>query len=435
MPRQAYYGAVGNGQTVALVGTDLTVAWLCLPRFDGVPLVASGLDPRRGGGWELRIDGRLPTPVRQSYLGDTNVLQTVATGGGLEITVVDWMPYGRPVLVREVTLRNPGGAPRRATLEAHLQPVAARDFPWETAALPVRPSPPAPAVGEAGGSGPPGRHGGWVVLRFAGDADRLAQACPIPPGPDGRRGIYVAWGPAGRYTYPLAPGGQVRLRFTLGYGPDGAAALAAAAGEGQQASLADEIGFWQRWLAGAHPPPLDDPDLAALYRRSLLVLKLLQHRGGAWVAAATAAWPAVPGGDHNWDYRYCWIRDGCYTALAFDLAGLHAEARAFYELMFTVQAEDGSWPRPLIRVDGGAPAEFIAADLAGPRGERPVRFGNAALDQLQLDSAGHVLHGVLEHGRATGDWAWLRRRWPQVRRAADWVIDNWRRPEHGIWEF
>ena len=157
--------------------------------------------------------------------------------------------------------------------------------------------------------------------------------------------------------------------------------------------------------------------------RSLLTLKLLTHEeSGAILAAPTASFPAVPGGHDNWDYRYCWIRDGYFTARCFDEVGFHEEARAFYEFAFRLQERDGHWRQPLYTLDGGSPSELLVDDLQGPGGERPIRFGNAAYDQLQIDNEPSILHGLWIHAQRTNDRDFIAANWDAVRRAAEAMI-------------
>lgn len=395
----SYYGLVGNGTTAALIGPDASVSWLCLPRFDGPPLVASALDPKRGGSWRFLVNGRSPRPLNQSYRGASNVLLTRATArnGDIRLRVADWMPWGGAGLSREVLITNASAAPVRVEWSAPLAPVRSALFPWKRGSAPALPRP---------------------------------QVCVLA----GEPAVAVAL--AGRTSgcVDLRPGGRARVRLGLGYGTT-AAEAAWAASAMLCSDAATEVAFWRDWLAGGHPQPVASPALKRLYTRSLLALKLMQYTSGAFVAAVTASLPATPLGSDNWDYRFCWLRDGCYSASALDRAGFHAEARRFYEFALGLQTASGEWPQPLVTVDGLPPDEVICADLRGPRGEGPIRFGNAAARQVQLDSAGHVIHGLYEHAQLTGDRAWLRRVWPHVRRGADWVVVNWSRSEHGIWEF
>ncbi|MDF2631368.1 MAG: glycoside hydrolase 15-like protein, partial [Symbiobacteriaceae bacterium] len=152
------------------------------------------------------------------------------------------------------------------------------------------------------------------------------------------------------------------------------------------------------------------------------------------LAAPTASFPAIPGGGDNWDYRYAWLRDGYFIARCLDAAGLHGESRRFYDFVLAHQGPDGRWRQTLYTVDGGNPRESVIDDLAGPGGERPVRFGNAASEQVQIDSEGSILHGLWYHWQVTGDLDYVRERWSAVSQAAEAVMQTWRSKENGIWE-
>ncbi|HWI62924.1 MAG TPA: glycoside hydrolase family 15 protein, partial [Symbiobacteriaceae bacterium] len=228
----------------------------------------------------------------------------------------------------------------------------------------------------------------------------------------------------------LPAGADVQVRMILAYGPDGAATLDAL-GQAHTATVEQERAFWSEWLSTATIPS----QWVDAYLRSLIAIKLLSYEPtGALIAAPTASFPAVPGGPDNWDYRYPWLRDGYYTAMTLDAAGLHVDARRFYDFCFSLQEPDGHWRQPLYTVDGGDPHEFIAPDLEGPAGEKPLRFGNAASGQLQLDNEGNILHGLWFHYRSSGDKAALERHWDGVVRACTWTAANWNRQESGIWE-
>lgn len=382
MKTKAFYGLVGNGETAALVGADLSIAWLCIPRFDRIPILAGALDPVRGGRLWLGLKderGRPLSlePVEQAYVGRTAILRTAAAGGGWRLEATDYMPWGRRCLIREVRLVQVDPSAGPAQLDWGVEPVRSSAFP-----VTLRPSLERTVVLVPGGA---------LVVRQAGN------------------------------------------RLVIGYGESEAAASAAldeAAGLTVEAASA----FWRDWLRPARQPA-GPPSWQESYWRSLITLKLLTYdRTGAFLAAPTASFPAVPGGGDNWDYRYAWLRDGYYTAMAFDAAGLYEESGRFYDFAFSLQEPDGHWRQPLYTVDGADPTEFVVDDLQGPQGEKPIRFGNAAAGQLQLDNEGNVLHGLWFHYRQSGDRERLERHWEGVRRACEWTLANWRRMESGIWE-
>ena len=434
-----YYGIVGNGETAALIGPDLAVRWLCLPRFDGTPFFASALDPRRGGQLTIELErfgqggdpdaGRLssgPVLVQQEYMGRTNVLCTAVEADGMRLAAVDSMPWGRPLLVRRVSVTNTGGTPAAFRLKFHVDPV--RSSHWAFAAEEA-------SADDRLAEGPSARSFVRVAERDAALVIGWAPGAGAAAVADGARALHMAG---------LAPGQRVEAVLLLAYGVDAeeaesrwteAAAELGASPPGDPEGLQREKKFWSDWLDRARWPQGVAPELEEAYARGLLTLKLLTHEeSGAILAAATASFPAVPGGADNWDYRYCWLRDGYYTARTYDEAGLHEESRAFYEFALRCQAPDGRWRQPLYTLDGGGPEELIVGDLAGPGGEKPVRFGNAAYDQLQIDNEPSILHGLWIHAQKTGDRSWFAARWDAIRRAADAMTELWRRPENGIWE-
>lgn len=400
MTVHSYFGLVGNGETAALISPDLAISWLCIPRFDGTPVFARALDPRRGGALSLRllVDGEPVAlqPERQRYLGDTALLQTTVAGSQWQVEVLDYMPWGQPCLVREVRVVNRGASAHSVCLESVIEPVSSTAFPVAVS--------------------PDGDH------HFV-HTEQGALCLSLEP-------LFRA-GSADL----VPPGGSRATRMLVGYGADAAAARTAHHGAAG-ARAERQARFWTSWIEQARQPgPATPPDWLQAYRRSLIVLKLLSYpKTGALLAAPTASFPAVPGGGDNWDYRFVWLRDGYLTAMAFDAAGLHEEAAAFYDFAFTLQAADGHWDQPLYRIDGSNPAEFVAADMEGPGGERPIRFGNAAAAQLQLDNEGSMIHGLWFHWQSNGQMAMLQRHWEGIRRACEWTAANWRRQENGIWE-
>ncbi len=403
MNTNSYLGLIGAGETAALIGPDLAIGWLCIPRFDGSPLFASALDPVRGGQLSLCLEDGVGQPVRlepeqQAYRGDSAVLQTIVSGGGWRVEAVDYMVWGQRCMVRELRVQNVTGVDAAARLRPIVEPIRSAQFPAE-----VRTEPGATTVHVPGG----------VLLLSASPAMSS-------------NGVDLGVVSAGETR-------AVRLHF--GYGDnenDARAGLAAAA---TATAAAVEL-FWSEWISTAQTPagPVPSQWLEA-YRRSLVVMKLLSYAPtGALLAAPTASFPAVPGGGDNWDYRYVWLRDGYYTAMSFDAAGLHEEARRFYDFAFSLQESDGHWRQPLYTVDGSDPAEFVATDLQGPGGEVPIRFGNAASGQLQLDNEGNIVHGLWFHYRAGGNREALERHWQGVYKACSWTTANWHRFESGIWE-
>lgn len=384
MKKKLYYGVVGNGETVALVGPDLAVDWLCVPRADSFPLLARALDPEKGGRLSLQFgwaggEDLSGGEVWQRYRGRTNILETGSLAGGLEVRVADYMPWTKRCLTRQITLTNRSPAPREVRVTAVLEPTRSETAP-------------------------------------DGLADRVFGAFK------GQQGAH------------LAPGESFTTVFVMAYGDDREEAYANWEAA-QTDDLEAEERFWFKWLAGARPIASGEPALDEAYYRGLLTLKLLcQEKTGAILAAPTASFPAIPGGGDNWDYRYCWLRDGYFISRCLDAAGLHQESRRFYDFLMQYQSPDGRWHQTLYTVEGGNPVEFEAHDMAGPNGEKPIRFGNAASTQIQIDGEPNLLHGLYLHWKATQDERFLRERWKHIARAADAVLETWKWKENGIWE-
>ncbi|HLN62098.1 MAG TPA: glycoside hydrolase family 15 protein, partial [Symbiobacteriaceae bacterium] len=350
---KAYFGAVGNGETVALVGPDLAVAWWCVPRPDSFPIFASALDPRRGGSLRLHFRiGESHLKVTdasvQRYIDRTNILGTSVLLDDLSVSVLDYMPWGRRYLVRQITLTNLGETREGVRVDFSVSPTRSESAP----------------------------------------ADLEEQLCVEFKGPNAAL---------------LGPGESVTTVLIAAYGESPAEAFDTWS-QAEPDALEAEEQFWADWLGKARPVSSGDGSLDEAYYRSLLALKLLcNEKTGAILAAPTASFPAIPGGGDNWDYRYAWLRDGYFISRCLDAAGLHTESRRFYDFALKCQAEDGRFYQTLYTVDGGNPKEFVVSDMAGPGGEKPIRFGNAASDQLQIDSEPNIIHGLFCHWLATGD--------------------------------
>ncbi|WP_191084580.1 glycoside hydrolase family 15 protein [Roseococcus microcysteis] len=394
------YGLIGDGHGAALVGRDGSMDWCCFERFDAPPSFARLLDRRRGGFLQLRPEGEV-TVVRRRYLEETALLETsFETGTGI-VVVTDLMPIAS------------------------------------------RPD---------GSAGP----AGWIVRLVEGRRGEVAMRAshqPIvdlgAPQPDirlGRDGCCVL--PEGCPTlhadtpFALHPGAgegapvTAVASFTLRAGERRAFVLAPAGAEvADPAATAAEFfhatqAFWREWVRGI--------TYAGPYResvvRSALVLKLLIYAPtGAMVAAPTTSLPEALGGCRNWDYRFCWPRDACFVLYAFQKLGLRQETEGFFR--FLLEAAEGTLPSvpPLFSLDGKrCHKERTVEEAEGYMGSRPVRLGNEAAEQHQLDVYGQLLDLMHLHARGreplNGD---LRRVGTAL---ADHVAAHWQDPDHGIWE-
>ncbi|WP_432026227.1 glycoside hydrolase family 15 protein [Streptomyces sp. 1222.5] len=402
-PPIAEHGMVGDLQTAALVSSGGTVDWWCAPRFDSPSIFASLLDSERGGHCHLAAehpDGDGMT-VRQLYLSDTAILITRFMGPGGVGEVADFMP---PIDAPTPTDRH--------TLIRVARVVRGR-LPFVLACRPRFDYGRAPHALELADAHAAVLHG---------------------PGTD----LHVQSSTGIRLH---ADGEDVTARFTLAAGQAAVVVLTTSDAGGPPppapslAAIAEDVEkcreFWLSWLR------------ACTYRgrwqevvnRSAITLKLLTYApSGALVAAATMGLPEQVGGERNWDYRYTWIRDASLSVGALIDLGFEKEAFAFRRwLRERVEAGGTASGDPLqimYRVDGDPHLTEENLDhLEGYRGSRPVRNGNAAADQLQLD-----IYGEASDALAVGGDIGALRGWRALAGVLDWLTDHWDRPDEGIWE-
>ena len=388
------HAVIGDLATAALITVDGVIDFLCLPRMDSPTVFAALLDPERGG--FFRIDPCLPGARRkQSYLPDSNVLVTrmLSEAGMAEITDLMAIPAaGEPQrLIRRVRSL-------RGEFEWSLRCAPRFDY----ARRPHRVS----TDGHVARFHPD--HPDHPVLRISGPAKFETD------GPDA-----VA-------------------RFRVGTG-ETAWFVLEADGDHMPAD-ADElsrlfdatVAFWQRWLARS--------SYRGRWReaveRSALALKLLCSREhGSLVAAVTFGLPEQPGGGRNWDYRYCWLRDTAFSLYALMRLGFTDEARDFARWLGERLHEhpEDDHLQIMYGVDGRRELPEKPLDsLRGWRDSRPVRIGNGAWDQLQLDIYGEVMDAVYlanKYGESSS-----HEQWSGILRMLRWVCQNWRQPDEGIWE-
>ncbi len=380
------HGVIGDLETLALVGNEARIEWLCWPRFDSPSVFGSLLDPD-GGCWSIRPACAVQTE-RHLYLPDTNVLVTrFHTEGGV-VEVEDSMAIastGRGLVRRVLGVRG--------AVELSSDLVPRPDYGRANPELREE---------EAG------VRISWAAdsLLFRSGVDQDVQEDHVSS------------------TFKISEGEEIR--FSLGTDdlriedPD----------------LPDRIvAFWRNWIEGSSYTGA----WKEIVRRSALTLKLLTHEeSGGMLAAGTTSLPEAIGGERNWDYRYVWIRDAAFTLYAFIELGFNAEANAFTEwLTGRLHREpDGSDTpplRPLYDLDGNSAIEETTLDnWSGYRESAPVRVGNAASDQLQLDIFGELMDSLYladKHGPGLSVTVWNR-----LRKLVDWVCDNWDQPDDGIWE-
>lgn len=410
-PPIAAHAVIGDLRTVAVVCVDGSIDWCCLPDLDGPSVFASLLDRRRGGRFRVHAEGA--AAGAQRYEDDTNVLRTVFTTPRGRLALTDFMPLAGSITGTDE--RHAGGELHRLleceTGEVEVAVEWSPRFDYARAETCIEPC--------AGGA------------RASGAGTRLALGgLPVPVAVDDDAG------PVARARFTLRAGERValRLRWDADRAPGDV--------DGCLRALEETRRAWRDWAKACAALPGAGEAGAIGRRRALLVrsgltLKLLSHRHtGAIAAAATTSLPEAIGGVRNWDYRFSWIRDSAFTAQALFALGHRDEARDF--LGFAQRAAFGAGQRGLrLQVMYGlhgetALHEVILAHLEGYAGSRPVRVGNAAVGQHQLDIYGELLSAAYELVRMGGtiDAA----RWRFLAAIADQVATIWREPDWGIWE-
>jgi GH15 family glucan-1,4-alpha-glucosidase len=386
------YAAIGDGRTVALIALDGAIDWLCLPDLDSPSVLGALLDAQRGGTFVLEPE--VPYEATRRYLPETNVLETTfsTSAGRVRVTDAMTLPLGGLTPYRELV--------RRVEGLAGLVPLRWRLEP---------------------------RFG------YSGAHTRIARRGGVPVALSGRDAIAVSTWDAGDADCSEH---AISGRFKAGEGDVAVLVLSAAhqeplvlpARDEAEARLRTTADVWRDWARAR--------EYAGRWRdaviRSALALKLLVFApSGAIVAAPTTSLPEHIGGERNWDYRFSWPRDAAFTLQALLALGCEAEADAFFSWM--LHASQLTHPRlqVLYRLDGRVDAVETSLPLTGYRGSRPVRIGNGAAEQIQLDVYGD-LFGAAVHFAPTGG---LDRDYGhRLAEIADFVCEVWEQRDSGIWE-
>ena len=395
----AEHGLIGDLHSVALVGTDGTIDWYCCPRFDSPSVFASILDARRGGFYRL-APGDEGWTSQQLYFPDTNVLITrFLTPDGVG-EVEDFMPVAHTIdgEHRQRLVRRVVAVRGQVPFELECSP----RFDYARAEHTVE------------------RHEHGVLFRSQDCTLALETETPLRVG-DG----------AARASFALSQGESATfiLEHVVGaYQPHGHSAA-------QTRELFEAtVAYWRRWLSQSRYTGR----WREMVHRSALTLKLLTYQPtGAIVAAATTSLPEQIGGERNWDYRHTWIRDAAFSLYALLHLGFGEEAEAFMGWLterFRDRRVGESGPLQIMYgIDGRAelPEEELT-HLEGYRGSAPVRIGNGAANQLQLDIYGELIDSVYlynKHGTPIYHDAWL-----DIARIVEWLSEHWDQPDEGIWE-
>jgi GH15 family glucan-1,4-alpha-glucosidase len=387
------YAVIGDGRTVALIARDGAIDWCCLPDQDSPSVFGALLDAAKGGCFRLAPDG-LHTAERR-YVPGTNVLETTfrTATGVVRVTDAMTLPAGGLVPERELA-RKIEGVAGTALMRWEVEP----RFSYGSAPTTL------------------GRRYGIPVATAGADAVAVC-----------------AWD-AGE---PIVTARTIAGSFETNAGSSATVALVAAHDEPLVFPTRREVedrleattSWWRQWTADRR---YDGSWRDAVLRSALLLKLLVYAPSGAVAASPTTSLPEAIGGERNWDYRFCWIRDSAFTMNALLSLGCTAEADAFF--WWLMHAAQLTHPRlqVLYRLNGDAHAPERVLPLSGYRGSVPVRVGNGAVDQLQLDIYGDLLQTAWLYRRARGAIDGdLARRLADV---ADYVTTIWRQRDAGLWE-
>jgi alpha,alpha-trehalase len=394
------YAVIGDCHTAALVARDGSIDWYCPGRFDAPAVLCRVLDAERGGTFRLGPPSSSGARISRGYRGATNILETTFETDSGAARVTDFMPVharaphrrGYDVVTAQRVVRLVEGLRGEVDLELCLRPTF--DFCRASTRLEVVP-------------------GRGVIA--TGGRDSLALACDDLE-------VQVA---DGEVRGALRLGAGQRRWFSLG--PD-------LEPRDYAADLEATARYWTTWASACGYRGEYREDVV----RSALVLKLLIYEpSGAVVAAPTTSLPEEIGGVRNWDYRFAWLRDSALILYALLTLGYDEEADDFFHWLGKVCGSDPSVsPQIMYRIDGCSEVDEVELKhLAGYRNSRPVRVGNAAADQRQLDIYGEVLSAAylhLRHGHHQHDVAAAN--WPLLSGLVEQAAEHWREPDNGIWE-
>ena len=402
------HGVIGNMRTVALVGTDGSIDWLCLPFFDSPSVFGAILDDARGGRFRIAPRERAASS-KQLYWPDTNVLITRFLSPDGVCEIVDFMPVSdKSSLYRHELVRNARCVRGRVTLRMECRP--AFDYartPHETV-LTSR---------------------GAVFRPARGKPLALATSQPLQCDPGrsltGNDVLGVAC------DFVLREGESVAFVLRQRDVTDDPCGAHPSPDEGKQL-FEETVRFWRSWASRCRYTGR----WREMVRRSALALKLLTFSPtGAVVAAPTTSLPEEVGGARNWDYRYTWLRDAAFTLYALLRIGFTEEASQFMEWLSARcrEAPEGQPLQIVYGIDGRRDLPEMTLDhLEGYCGSRPVRIGNRAAEQLQLDVYGELMDAVYLFNKYGTPISYEL--WKQLRRLLDWLCENWTLPDEGIWE-
>ena len=390
------YGVIGNMQSIALVGTNGSIDFLCYPEFDSPTVFAALLDDEKGGRFEIRPQ-LSNMRVRQLYLPETNILLTrfLAEDGVAELT--DFMPIEQDGEQPNEIIRTVSVIRGNVHFEMCCQP----RFNYAACEHEVEMS--------------------------EGCATFLPADNPCPP-----MSLYATVALEQRSL-------DVTSAFTLKAGEKATFILGPSRATGQSPEMdllgrrfLDTAQFWKAWISKSN---YKGRWRETVHRSALLLKLLISRKHGSLIAAPTFSLPEHIGGVRNWDYRFTWLRDAAFTLYALVRLGFVDEAEAFIDWLKTRLSDDAERGplQVMYGLDGRQKLDEVSLDhLCGYENSRPVRIGNAAYEQLQLDIYGEMMDSMYlanKYGRAAS-----HRGWQNVQRILEWLGKNWQRPDEGIWE-
>ncbi len=393
------YGLIGDMHTAALVGKDGSIDWYCYPYFDSPSVFAGILDDKKGG--RFKISPRISDGVtkKQLYWPDTNVLVTRFLSSDGVGEVVDFMPvYPREssksqrLLIRRVCVL-------RGTMPFRMECFPAFNYARDDHSIDLS--------------------NDRAVFTSKNLGLELSSRCPMKR--EGKRMVADFTMNEGDITSfvlrGILPESEREISFT----------------ENDISAMFDQtVEYWQNWIAKC---TYDGRWREMVYRSALALKLLIFEPTGAIVAAPTCSLPEAIGGERNWDYRYTWVRDAAFTLYALLRIGFTDEAAKFMgwlEKRCQEMSFDGSL-RIMYSISGFYElAEEKLDNLEGYMGSGPVRIGNGAFDQFQLDIYGELMDSVYLYNKYGAPISYGL--WTKLRRTLNWVCDNWNREDRGIWE-
>ncbi len=385
------YALIGDTHTAALVGIDGSIDWLCVPRFDSPAAFSALLGTDENGRWKLAPAGGIQS-VERKYRGDTLVLETTFHTDDGTVRVIDCMPIRRKVVELVRVVEGVSGS-----VPMHMDLLVRFDYgsilPWVE------------------------RRDGR--LHWTAGADSMVLTTPV---------VIERLSDRTVADFVARPGD--RVPFVLAWHPSHEPAPRT--GDAERL-IRDTAASWRRWAKTCRY----DGETRDLVMRSLVTLKALTYAPtGGIVAAATTSLPEWIGGVRNWDYRYCWLRDSVLTLLALMTCGYQSEARAWRDWLLRAVAGDPSDLQIMYSILGERRlAEYELDWLEGYEGSSPVRVGNAASGQFQLDVYGETLGSLyLMRELFPPDEAQTADSWPLETALLEFLEGAWEHPDDGLWE-